>query len=131
MGSGSPLVHDPELTGSATLTVLAAALPAALPGVVFLSGGMSESFATDALAAINAHPKRKRLPNALSFSYGRALQHPARVAWKGKLENRDPAQQALLECAKANSDASKGKRRRLTNGDTATVSLTVAGGNKY
>lgn len=129
--SGSALVTDPDLTGAATVTVLASALPAALPGVVFLSGGMSESFATEALAAINAHPDRKLIPNALTFSYGRALQHPARVAWKGKSENREAAQQALIECAKANSQASSGKRRKLNNGDAANVSLSVAGGNKY
>lgn len=127
--SGGSLVTDPELTGAATVEVLAASLPAALPGVVFLSGGMSEAFATDALAAINAHPKRKRLPNALTFSYGRALQHPARVAWKGKVDNLEAAQAALLDCALSNSEASRGKRRRV--GQAATDSLHVAGGNKY
>lgn len=133
--SGSSLATDAGLTGAATVKVFAAALPSALPGVVFLSGGMSEAFATDALAAINAHPDRRRIPSVLTFSYGRALQHCARVAWKGKPENVEAAQQALVQCAKANSDASRGtidsaKRRKL-NGDASHASLHVAGGNKY
>merc|ERR1711871_624232 len=106
--SASSLVNDPDLTAAATVKVLASVLPPALPGVVFLSGGMSETFATDALAAINAHPARSRIPNVLTFSYGRALQHSARVAWGGKDDNVAAAQSALLEKARENSEASKG-----------------------
>merc|ERR1711959_655998 len=84
-GSTSGAPESPELVGAATVRVFGAAFPARFPGIVFLSGGMSEQFATDALAAINAHPERKLLPWPLTFSYGRALQHPARVACQGKL----------------------------------------------
>ena len=67
--------------------VFASSLPPALPGIVFLSGGMSEEFATAALAAINACDERKAMPWPLTFSFGRALQHSARVTWLGKKEN--------------------------------------------
>ena len=109
--------------------VFADALPSSLPGVVFLSGGMSESFATSALAAINRDPNRKSCPYPLTFSYGRALQHCFRVAWEGKSANEAAAQAALLACARRNSEASLGK---TPEGQVAsTDSLHVAGGNRY
>jgi len=69
------------------------------------------------------------IPNTLSFSYGRALQHSARVVWKGKAENVAAAQAALVDRARMNSEASLGtmdaaKRRKL-NGGEADVSLHV------
>ena len=95
-GSECPGEDNPELVAAATVKVFGSCFPAILPGIVFLSGGMSEEFATASLAAINANPGRKALPWPLTFSFGRALQHSARVTWLGKDENYGAAQEALL-----------------------------------
>merc|ERR1712166_782939 len=130
-GADHPDPESAELVAAATVKVFGSCFPAALPGIVFLSGGMSEDFATAALAAINAHPDRARLPWPLSFSYGRALQHSPRVAWQGKAENYEKGQQALLERARLNSEASLGKYTKNTTCEKASESLHIAGGNKY
>lgn len=128
--SGAP--EDAAVVGAATVKVFGSALPASLPGLVFLSGGMSEEFATAALAAINADQSRSKLPWPLTFSYGRALQHSARVVWLGKAENYEKAQAALLERARINSEASLGRYvAGGLGGDATSESLHVAGGNKY
>ena len=80
-------------------------VPAAVPGVVFLSGGQSEEEATSRLNAMNEigpHPWK------LSFSYGRALQAAALKAWGGKEENVEAAQRAYYHRAKMNSAAQTG-----------------------
>jgi fructose-bisphosphate aldolase class I len=80
-------------------------VPAAVPGIVFLSGGQSDEDATANLNAMNAigpHPWQ------LSFSYGRALQAPALKAWGGKEENAEAAQRAYYHRAKMNSAARTG-----------------------
>lgn len=131
-GEKSPAPECAELVGAATVKVFGQCIPASLPGIVFLSGGMSEEYATAALAAINADEARKKLPWPLTFSYGRALQHSARVNWLGKAENYKKGQEALLERARLNSEASYGRyvKSDSTNG-AAAASLHVAGGNKY
>lgn len=93
--------------GKATVTALQRTVPAAVPGVVFLSGGQSEEDASVNLCAINQYQGRK--PWALTFSYGRALQASCIAAWKGKDENIKAAQDELMKRAKANSQASLGK----------------------
>lgn len=75
------------------------------------------------LNAINTIPGRK--PWALSFSYGRALQNSAILAWAGKPENVAAAQQAFLARAKANSEASLGKYAGGAGGAAAQQSLYV------
>src|SRR5918912_249463 len=75
-------------------------VPAAVPGIVFLSGGQSDEDATTHLNAMN---KRGPHPWQLSFSYGRALQAPALKAWVGKAENVDAAKRAYYHRAKMNS----------------------------
>ena len=80
-------------------------VPAAVPGIVFLSGGQSDEDATAHLNAINA---RGLHPWQLSFSYGRALQAPALKAWGGKEENVEAAQRAYYHRAKMNSAARTG-----------------------
>jgi fructose-bisphosphate aldolase, class I len=90
-----------------TVRTLLRTLPGAVPGVTFLSGGQSEEEATENLNAMNLLPERKR-PWALSFSFGRALQHSCLTVWQGKKENFKAAQDALLAKAKANSEASVG-----------------------
>src|SRR5213593_525738 len=80
-------------------------VPAAVPGIVFLSGGQSDE---DATAHLNAMNKRGPHPWQLSFSYGRALQAPALKAWQGKPENVEAAQRAFYHRAKMNSAARSG-----------------------
>jgi fructose-bisphosphate aldolase class I len=80
-------------------------VPAAVPGIVFLSGGQSDEDATGHLNAINA---RGPHPWQLSFSYGRALQAPALKAWVGKPENVEAAQRAYYHRAKMNGAARTG-----------------------
>ncbi len=80
-------------------------VPAAVPGIVFLSGGQSDEDATAHLNAMNA---RGPHPWELSFSYGRALQAPALKAWAGKEENLEAAQRAYYHRAKMNSAARTG-----------------------
>src|SRR5437763_5472338 len=89
----------------ATLEVFYKHVPAAVPGIVFLSGGQSDEDATAHLNAMNA---RGPHPWQLSFSYGRALQAPALKAWGGKEENVEAAQHAYYHRAKMNSAARTG-----------------------
>lgn len=91
---------------SATLDVLRAQVPAAVPGIAFLSGGQSADLASAHLAAMNS---RGALPWALTFSYGRALQSEALKAWAGRDENVPTAQAAFTERARINSLAALGQ----------------------
>ena len=99
--------YTPEDIALATVTVLRRTVPAAVPGITFLSGGQSEEEATINLDAINKVPLLK--PWALTFSYGRALQHTVLQTWKGQPGGVSAAQQALLVRAQANSQAASGK----------------------
>lgn len=92
--------------GVATARVLQHTVPCAVPGVTFLSGGMSEEDASLALNAINNAPGPR--PWCLTFSYGRALQQTVLKTWKGEKANIKDAQAALMLRAKANSEASRG-----------------------
>src|SRR3954471_14281453 len=94
-----------EEVAAATLHTLSKHVPAAVPGIVFLSGGQSDEDATAHLNAMNAHGPH---PWQLSFSYGRALQAPALKAWQGQAENVEAAQQAFYRRAKFNSAARSG-----------------------
>ena len=89
----------------ATLELFYKHVPAAVPGIVFLSGGQSDEDATAHLNAMNA---RGPHPWQLSFSYGRALQAPALKAWGGKPESVEAAQRAYYHRAKMNSAARTG-----------------------
>jgi fructose-bisphosphate aldolase class I len=89
----------------ATLEILYKHVPAAVPGIVFLSGGQTDEDATAHLSAMN---KRGPHPWQLSFSYGRALQAPALKAWVGKPENVEAAQRAYYHRAKMNGAARTG-----------------------
>ena len=80
-------------------------VPAAVPGIVFLSGGQSDEAAT---AHLNHMNSLGPLPWELSFSYGRALQAPALKAWGGKVENLEAGQRALAHRARCNSAARSG-----------------------
>ncbi|PAV80053.1 hypothetical protein WR25_04888 [Diploscapter pachys] len=111
--------------GLATVTALQRSVPAAVPGVVFLSGGQSEEDATKNLNAINQVSGKK--PWALTFSYGRALQASALKKWGGKDEHIKDAQAILLHRAHMNGLASVGKYAGEDSKDSAaSQSLFVA-----
>jgi fructose-bisphosphate aldolase class I len=96
---------DVDTVAEMTIKCLRNTMPAALPGVVFLSGGMSDE---DATARLNAMNQRAPHPWELSFSYGRALQAPALKAWGGDPANAEAAQQAYYRRAKFNGAARTG-----------------------
>ncbi len=92
----------------ATVKSLLQIVPAAVPGVAFLSGGQTGELASARLNAMNTKSK-SRLPWALSFSFGRALQYPALEIWQGKESNVLAAQQALYHRAMCNQAARRGE----------------------
>ena len=91
-----------------TVDTLRQFVPAAVPGVAFLSGGQSDEEATAHLSAMNQMPD---LPWALTFSYGRALQTAALVAWNGEDKNVPAAQAAFTHRARMNALAALGQYR--------------------
>ena len=95
-----------EEVAAKTVALLRRTVPAAVPGIAFLSGGQSAEVATAHLNAMNAMGPH---PWALSFSYGRALQDPALIAWKGEASNSDAGQAALYHRSKCNSLATSGQ----------------------
>ncbi|MCD6679168.1 MAG: fructose-bisphosphate aldolase class I [Burkholderiaceae bacterium] len=96
----------PEAVAQHTVAVLRRTVPAAVPGVFFLSGGQSPEEATANLAAMNRLGPQ---PWVLSFSYARALQEPALAAWRGDAANAVAAQQALVHRARMNARAREGR----------------------
>ena len=106
-GKESPKA-SPEEVATATLGVFRRAVPAAVPGICFLSGGQTPEEATINLNAMNSMGAQ---PWELSFSYGRALQEPAQKAWAGHLDNGPDAQAALIKRARLNGAARSGKYR--------------------
>ena len=101
----------PAEVAGATLQALRRVVPAAVPGIVFLSGGQSGPVASSNLQALNAALQAGpgAPPWPLSFSFARALQHPALEIWAGKPANRAAAQQALLQRARCNQAALAGR----------------------
>jgi fructose-bisphosphate aldolase class I len=95
----------PEQAAEATLRCFRSVVPAAVPGIVFLSGGQSDEQATANLNAINAGGPH---PWQLSFSYGRALQAPSLKAWRGNEANVQAGQDALAHRARLNGAARDG-----------------------
>jgi fructose-bisphosphate aldolase, class I len=104
-GKGSPNQVDDAAIADATLRTLQAHVPADVPGIVFLSGGMSDEQATSRLNEMN---RRGDAPWQLSFSYGRALQQPSLKAWGGRAEQVEAAQAALAHRARMNGLARDG-----------------------
>ncbi len=94
-----------EEIAKATTRCFLRTVPAALPGIVFLSGGQSAQQATQNLNTMNA---LGTFPWELSFSYGRALQAPVLGAWNGQAKNTEAAQTAFYHRAKCNSTARSG-----------------------
>src|SRR6266404_1922803 len=105
-GKECPQQASVEEVAEATVRCMKRVVPAAVPGLVFLSGGQTDSQATEHLNAMNQLPG---LPWQLSFSYGRALQVPVLKVWKGDQANVAKAQQAFHHRAWCNSKARFGK----------------------
>merc|ERR1712060_8235 len=103
---------SPEEIATLTCMTLLRTVPAAMPGIFFLSGDTPIDVDNEETASINLSKMNElfegKLPWYLSFSYGKALQKTAIVTWMGKEENKAAAQQALLNRSKANGEASKG-----------------------
>ena len=100
----------------ATLKCLLRVVPAAVPGITFLSGGQSSELASARLNAMNVRFK-SRAPWELSYSFGRALQQPALERWRGKQSNVVFAQQELLHRARCNKAARRGEYTAAMEGD--------------
>ncbi|CAM5146534.1 unnamed protein product [Natator depressus] len=106
-GHSCPKKYTPQEVATATVMALVRTVPAAVPGICFLSGGQSEEEASLNLSAINQCSLPK--PWKLTFSYGRALQASALAAWAGKPENKKATQEAFCKRAQINGLASKGQ----------------------
>jgi fructose-bisphosphate aldolase class I len=98
-----------EEVAEKTVKILKECVPAAVPGIAFLSGGQSDEEATAHLDAMN---RAGGLPWKLTFSYGRALQHAPQTTWAGKAENVAAAQRAFAHRARMNGLASLGQWKR-------------------
>jgi fructose-bisphosphate aldolase class I len=101
-------LEDVDEVADATVRCLLRAVPAAVPGIAFLSGGQPAELASARLNAMNVRFK-SRLPWALAFSFARAIQQPALEIWKGSKANVLAAQQALYHRARCNRAARRGE----------------------
>ncbi len=108
-GKENPVQASPEQVAQATISCFRQVVPAAVPGIVFLSGGQSPEQATENLNAINSIGHS---PWQLSFSFGRALQEKSLQTWQGRKENCQAAQEVFLQRAWLNSAARSGKYAR-------------------
>ena len=100
---------SPDEVARYTINCFKESVPAAVPGIVFLSGGQSDEEATVNLDAINRYAAKVGAPWQLSFSYGRGLQAAPQKAWSGKAENVTAAQRAFFHRAKLTAAARMGR----------------------
>ena len=107
-GKDCPTQAGVEEVADTTVGCLLRAVPAAVPGVAFLSGGQSAELASARLNAMNLR-WRSNIPWVLTFSFSRAIQQPALDTWKGKEANKGAAQEALYHRAKCNGMARRGE----------------------
>jgi fructose-bisphosphate aldolase class I len=107
-GSACPTQETVDAVAGATVRCLLRAVPAAVPGVAFLSGGQSAELASARLNAMNAGVK-SRPPWALAFSFARAIQQPAMEIWRGEEAHVLAAQQALYHRARCNRAGRRGE----------------------
>ena len=119
-GKDCPRQESVDEVADATLICLLRAVPAAVPGIAFLSGGQPYEHASASLNAMNLRFKT-RAPWALTFSYSRAIQQPALEIWKGQKDNTLAAQQALYHRAKCNSAARCGQYFAAMENDVKPV----------
>jgi len=107
-GLTCPKQETVDEVADATVECLLRVVPAAVPGIAFLSGGQSGELASARLNAMNVRFK-SQLPWALAFSFARAIQQPALEIWHGEEAHVSVAQQALYHRAKCNSAARRGE----------------------
>ncbi len=107
-GLSYPQQDSVEEIADATVNCFLRTVPAAIPGIAFLSGGQSAELASARLNAMNVRFK-SRMPWALAFSFSRAIQQPALEIWRGDEANVPAAQKALLHRAKCNQAARRGE----------------------
>ena len=107
-GLSCPKQESVDEVADASVRCLLRAVPAAVAGIAFLSGGQSAKLASTRLNAMNVRFK-SRLPWPLAFSFARAIQQPALEIWRGEEANVLAAQQALLHRARCNSAARRGE----------------------
>jgi len=107
-GLTCPKQATPDEVADATVRCLLRAVPAAVAGIAFLSGGQSGELASARLNAMNVRFK-SRLPWALAFSFARAIQQPALEIWHGEVAHVLAAQQALVQRARCNRAARRGE----------------------
>ena len=117
-GKKCPKQASPGEIAEQTIRCFKEHVPAAVPGIVFLSGGQTEQEATANLNAMNALGK---LPWELSFSYGRALQQSTLDAWRGNKANKDAAQRAYLHRCKLNGAARSGSYKPAMEKELVTA----------
>jgi fructose-bisphosphate aldolase class I len=117
-GVSCPMQETVDEVADATVTCLLRVVPAAVPGIAFLSGGQSGELASARLNAMNVRFK-SRLPWGLAFSFGRAIQQPALEIWHGEQANTHAAQQALYHRAKCNRAARRGEYDAVFEADHA------------
>jgi fructose-bisphosphate aldolase class I len=106
-GSICPHQEAVDAVADETVRCLLRAVPAAVPGIAFLSGGQSGELASARLNAMNVRFK-SRMPWALAFSFARAIQQPALGIWHGEMSNVAAAQKALYHRAICNQAARRG-----------------------
>ncbi len=114
-GLTCPKQENVDEVADATVKCLLRTVPAAVPGVMFLSGGQPSALASARLNAMNVRFKSK-LPWVLSFSFARAIQQPALEIWQGKEANRLAAQQALYHRARCCRAARRGEYNAAMEG---------------
>jgi len=114
-GSSCVRQESVDEVADATVQCLLRTVPAAVPGVAFLSGGQPGELASARLNAMNARFK-SRLPWALAFSFARAIQQPALEIWRGEVAHVPAAQRALCHRARCNSAARRGEYRSAMEG---------------
>jgi fructose-bisphosphate aldolase class I len=119
-GSTCPKQETADDVADATVRCLLRSVPAAVPGIAFLSGGQSAELASARLNAMNVRFK-SRMPWALAFSFARAIQQPALQIWRGQEANVSAAQQALSHRARCNRAARRGEYSAAMEKSSATV----------
>jgi fructose-bisphosphate aldolase class I len=121
-GLACPKQEAVDEVADVTVKCLLRAVPAAVPGIMFLSGGQSPELASARLNAMNVRFK-SRLPWALAFSFARAIQQPALEIWRGKQANVPAAQRALDHRAKCNRAARRGEYSAAMESDQPETAL--------
>ena len=119
-GLTCPTQETVDEVADATVKCLLRVVPAAVPGVTFLSGGQSGELASARLNAMNARFK-SQLPWGLAFSFGRAIQQPTLEIWHGEQTNTKAAQQSLYHRAACNKAARRGEYDALMDHDETTL----------